>query len=186
MLFTGTGASLMLLLHPTLVLGPQLGAILLPDSSLWGRAAAGAAVGAVASFAALTATALLSPGMHVSADAAHIRIRGRVGGAADIDQASLLTDRASGRREDLLVRLHADGRPIRIWLRSGTRVLLSDAEREALARTLEQSSIAPPKSPYDPSGRFARYDFPGSLTREEAVRLVRDVPAPGDPLPVTD
>lgn len=186
MLFTGSGASLFLLLYPALVLGPQLGGILLPDSAGWIDAVIGAGCGALLSCGALAVAALLSPGMHVSADGARIRIRGRVGAASDLHQASLLTDRAFGPRRNLLLQLHTEGRSARIWLRAGTRVLLSDEERTALAGALERSTIEPPRTSYDPSGRFARYNFPGSLTRDEAVRLVQRIPGPGEPLPISD
>ena len=65
----------------------------------------------------------------------------------------------------------------------------ADGLGNALARTsaaLERSTIAQPTSSHDPSGRFARYNFPGTLSRDEAVALVRRIPLPGEPLPITD
>ena len=35
-----------------------------------------------------------------------------------------------------------------------------------------------------PTGRFARYNFPGYLTLEDAIAVVESPPGPKDPLPV--
>ena len=41
-----------------------------------------------------------------------------------------------------------------------------------------------PQTPNDPTGRFARYNFPGSLGREDALDVVLDPPTIDDPSPV--
>lgn len=53
-----------------------------------------------------------------------------------------------------------------------------------LSEALRRTSIAMPVSKDDPDGRFARYNFPGFLTREQAVALVLDPPESDEPLPI--
>jgi hypothetical protein len=50
---------------------------------------------------------------------------------------------------------------------------------------LHQSNIAMPVSQDDPKGRFAHFNFPGYLTKEEALELVAHPPAPADALPAS-
>lgn len=57
-------------------------------------------------------------------------------------------------------------------------------QRAVLAEALRHSTVAIPVSPDDPTGKFARYNFPGALSKENAIDVVEHPPAFGDPLPV--
>jgi len=70
-------------------------------------------------------------------------------------------------------------------LRRRDRVLLDERRRELIAEVIRRSAIDVPDSPYDPRRRFTRANFPGALTKDEAIELVRNVPTPGDALPLS-
>jgi hypothetical protein len=67
--------------------------------------------------------------------------------------------------------------------RDGTPIPKETAE--LLAETVRRSAIAMPENPDDPTGRFARYNYPGHVTREEALALILSPPEPQDPLPLS-
>jgi hypothetical protein len=167
-------------------LGPQLTLGMLRDLPFWLRATVALLVGFAVVTVILAIIAARSPGLLIRRDGRTVRIRGRVEPAEALDGARLLTDKASGPRNDLVLELAAGSRRTRLWLRSRDVILLDDEERTVLVAALERSAVAPPASSFDPSGRFARYNFPGSLTRDEVVGLVRRIPARGERLPVTD
>ncbi|MCU1440097.1 MAG: hypothetical protein JWP85_1094 [Rhodoglobus sp.] len=101
----------------------------------------------------------------------------------DLDFATLGVDGAPAHRL-LELRFGArDKLDLVAPLRDGERILLPHATRDALALVIEASSVRLPVDRYDPQGRFARYNFPENVTREEAIALVLDPPAPGDSLP---
>jgi hypothetical protein len=52
-----------------------------------------------------------------------------------------------------------------------------------LAEALRRTTIIMPVSKDDPTGRFAHYNFPGHITREEAVALALSPPTMNEPLP---
>jgi hypothetical protein len=59
------------------------------------------------------------------------------------------------------------------------------AERAQLvAEVLRRSNIELPQTPDDPTGKFTWFNFPGSITREQAIEVVLHPPAYGDPLPI--
>jgi hypothetical protein len=41
-----------------------------------------------------------------------------------------------------------------------------------------------PETPDDPTGKFTWFNFPGSITREQAIDVVLHPPAFDDPLPI--
>jgi hypothetical protein len=51
-----------------------------------------------------------------------------------------------------------------------------------MAEVLRRSSVELPESPDDPAGKFTSFNFPGTLTRAQAVDIVLHPPALGDPL----
>lgn len=182
----GAGAGLFVVIYVSVFLGPRLGGLLVPAAPGWVAAVGGALLGLALAAGALAISAFRSRGFAVRADGSAARVRGQSIDAIAFDRASLLTERAYGPRRNLLLELHAGRSAARIWLRSGDRVLLAADEQDALVRLLELSSIAPPRSAFDPDGRFSRVEFPGSLTRADAVDVVRRIPKPGERLPVTD
>jgi hypothetical protein len=106
-------------------------------------------------------------------------------GYADVTEARLIPTTSKKRRALLLV-LHTKKR-----LR--TTVLVRDAKQRTLdpevaalvLDMLRQSNIELPTSPDDPSGRFARYNFPRNITKDEALELVAHPPLPADVLPIS-
>ena len=52
------------------------------------------------------------------------------------------------------------------------------------AEVLRRSSIELPETPEDPTGKFTWFNFPGSITKEQAIEIVLNPPAFGDPIPV--
>jgi len=61
---------------------------------------------------------------------------------------------------------------------------LDERTRNALAEAIRRTAIAMPVSKDDPTGRFARYNFPVNITLEDAVAVVLAPPAKGDALPI--
>lgn len=55
---------------------------------------------------------------------------------------------------------------------------------ERVAEMLRRSGIELPQTPEDPTGRFTWFNFPGAITREQAIDIVSNPPAFGDPIPV--
>jgi hypothetical protein len=49
---------------------------------------------------------------------------------------------------------------------------------------LRQANIEMPVSPDDPKGRFARFNFPTNITKDEALEVMAHPPQPTDPLPI--
>jgi hypothetical protein len=102
----------------------------------------------------------------------------------DISEARLLPSSSKKRRSVLLI-LSTKNR-----LRAS--VLLRDAKQRALPPDVTalvhdlilQSNIAMPVSPDDPKGRFARFNFPRNITKQEALELVAHPPMPADELPI--
>lgn len=84
----------------------------------------------------------------------------------------------------LSLRLSAGrGRHLVVRLRNGSVPAFDEHHREVLARALERSAITRPTSDFDPTGKFARYNFPGVLDRAGAIEVVRSPPGPGAPTP---
>lgn len=133
----------------------------------------------------LALAALLVPGLRATADGASIRVGRRTIDAGELSRATLQVDRALQPSRDLLLHLHAPRVRAAVWLRSRGRVLLSDEEQQVLLRVLARSGVEPPRSAFDPAGRFTHANFPGALTKEEALDLVRNVGDAAAPLPIT-
>lgn len=112
-----------------------------------------------------------------------IRIRGRTAAFGDVDVAEL--DPAGNEEADgLSLRFGVRrGRKVSILVRAGRDATITGEHRAALLALIDGSSIARPSSPHDPSGRFARFDFPGSLDKAAAAQVVKDPPQVGDPAP---
>lgn len=104
---------------------------------------------------------------------------------SDVDTAVLMILDKRGRRFMALNFGKTKGPHALVYLLGADGQALTEDDREILVRLLEQTSIAMPTSPDDPTGRFARYNFPGHLDREAAIEVVRKPPAVGDQLPVS-
>jgi hypothetical protein len=103
---------------------------------------------------------------------------------SEITSAQIFPSMSKSHRS-LLLLLRADKK-----LRAS--ILLRDTNQRTLAPELtallldlvDQSTIAMPVSPDDPKGRFARFNFPNNITKEETAELVAHPPASADKLPI--
>ena len=71
-----------------------------------------------------------------------------------------------------------------VFLRDRRGHTLPDDQRLLFTEAVRRTSIAMPVSRDDPSGRFARYNFPGHVSLEDTVQLIARPPSAGEALPV--
>jgi hypothetical protein len=121
-------------------------------------------------------------GVDINSELRRLRRGRRQVEASAVYSARLLIDPDGYAGVDL--QLAAPRLAFRIQLHNGHSVVLDDRARELLLDFLPQTSIAMPESPYDPKGKFAKYNFPSHITKAEAITLMEDPPGPGDPLPI--
>ncbi|WP_123520131.1 hypothetical protein [Frigoribacterium sp. PhB24] len=100
-----------------------------------------------------------------------------------VDRAVLTTAPVGTGGRVLVLRLTAEEARVEFILRDRQDATLDPISTAVLAEALRRTSVAMPTSIHDPSGRFARYNFPGHVGRDDAVALVEHPPAAGDPLP---
>lgn len=126
------------------------------------------------------------PQAWVNFDTGQFRAGRRIVPLADITWARLeVLDRARAHNRMLTLRFGAEGGPrasVRLRGRKGRTP--SGAVIDIVAAIVRRSNIAVPQTSDDPSGRFARYNFPGSLSREDALDVVLSPPTIDDPSPV--
>lgn len=108
-----------------------------------------------------------------------VRIRGRVVPFSAVDLAEL--EPFTNLDPDLLsLRLGVRGRrTVVIVIREGREAAVTGEHRDALLALLAGSSITRPSSVHDPTGRFARFNFPGSLDKAGAAEVVEHPPQVG-------
>jgi hypothetical protein len=100
-----------------------------------------------------------------------------------VDRAVLTTAPVGNGGRVLVLRLTAKEARVEFILRDRQDATLDPTSTAVLAEALRRTSVAMPTSIHDPTGRFARYNFPGHIGRDDAVALVEHPPAAGDPLP---
>lgn len=120
----------------------------------------------------------------VNLDTSELRAGRKVVPLAHIDSASLGVTPLKKTRV-VILRITA-GREARaeFVLRDQKDRTLGATPSRVLAEALRRTTIIMPVSKDDPTGRFAHYNFPGHITREEAVALVLAPPAMNEPLPI--
>ncbi len=108
-----------------------------------------------------------------------VRIRGRVVPFSAVDSAEL--EPFTNLDPDLLsIRLGIrKRRTVVLVIREGREATVTGAHRDALLAALAGSSITRPSSVHDPTGRFARFNFPGSLDKAGAAEVVEHPPQVG-------
>jgi hypothetical protein len=77
-----------------------------------------------------------------------------------------------------------DGLRAPLVVRRRGRLGLSPWARDAAVALVESSEVAMPRAKEDPTGRFARFNFPSNLTKEDALALIERPPQDGEPLPI--
>jgi hypothetical protein len=113
-----------------------------------------------------------------------LRVGRRTVAFGEVDWATLLAVPSSADRALIFSFGSASVRSV-VVLRDRRGRVLDEDVRGQIAEVLRRSAVHFPSSPYDPSGRFARFNFPNHLDREDAVELVLNPPGPADALPIS-
>lgn len=145
--------------------------------------AASIAVGVLLGAGVLVVVAMTTPQPVIDVAGGRLRVGRRTIPFENISWATL--DAAdTKRRRSLWLRFgDAGGLRTGMVLRTARGPAAEDS-RARLAVVLERSSVRLPISKDDPEGKFARYNFPGSLTKQQAIDVVRNPPALGETLPI--
>ena len=118
-------------------------------------------------------------------ESARLQVGRRVVPFSDIDWARFEVVTIRGRRARLTLMFGALGGPRVIFnVSSEGRWAMTPATRELVARVIRQSRIEMPTSSYDPSGHFARYNFPSNLDKQMALTAVMDPESIIEDLPI--
>ncbi|MET0589710.1 MAG: hypothetical protein ABWZ77_00910 [Naasia sp.] len=150
----------------------------------WGRLLVTAIPGLALSAGVLLLLHRLSPQPLIDYERDRVRIGRRTVEMRELDRATLfaIDDKRGTKRTATLV-IEGGKAKFGVVLHEGSKSLEPEF-RQRLSELLRRSSVAVPVSKDDPTGRFARYNFPGSLSKEEAIAVALDPPGPGDPLPI--
>ena len=129
--------------------------------------------------------ALRYPQPWANFDTSEVRLRKRVVAMSDLNWAKLQLI-PSRRVTGLVLRFGSRSFRAEFRLRSTRGVRIDPAIAEQIAEVVRRSSIDLPVDSYDPKGEFARYNFPDSLTRLDAIAVILDPPDSDALLPVLD
>lgn len=140
-------------------------------------------VGAFVAVVALTIH-LRFPQPWVNFDTGEIRAGRRTASFSEIDSAWLFAAPMKKARVLPFQFGVAKGPQVIVRLRGAKNQLVDPDTARLLIEVLKRSNVRMPVSNDDPTGRFARYNFPGHLTLEDAIAVVEFPPGPRDPLPV--
>lgn len=130
-------------------------------------------------------TGLRYPQPWANFDTSEVRLRNRVVPMMDLDWAKLQLI-PSRRITGLVLRFGSRNFRAAFRLRSTRGVRIDSEIAERIAEIVRRSSIDLPVDSYDPKGEFARYNFPDSITRQDAITLILDPPDSDALLPVLD
>lgn len=132
----------------------------------------------------LTAIWLFYPRAYLNPATGSVRAGRRRARYADITSARLLVSASKRRRAlNLLLRSERGLRAV-VLLRDAHNGTLDHTTAALVCDMIRASNIAMPTSPDDPKGRFAKYNFPDNVKRDEALELVQHPPTFGEPLPI--
>ncbi|WP_157480225.1 hypothetical protein [Leifsonia sp. Root227] len=160
-------------------------ALLLPDDgSLLVRSLMAIAIAAAVVALIVISIRLWAPVTWVDIAGGRIRSGRHVAAFHDIVECRLLVSASLGRRTLSLMLGDGHGMRAGVLLRDARDRPLTAKDASALGAAVLGSNIAMPVSREDPKGRFARYNFPDHVTKEEAAQLVAAPPSFGDPLPI--
>lgn len=125
----------------------------------------------------------VNPTLLVNLHTREIKIRRKRVPFADVTRATVRMF-GTGRRPSLGLALGTDsGLKGSVMLRDAGNRPLPEPARQLLLIVLRESTVSPPYASYDPKGRFAQHNFPGQLTKDDAIELVESNPEIGDPIP---
>ena len=138
------------------------------------------AIVALASGSALIVVTALRSALDVDLNGRRVRIGRKTVAFAQVDSVEYGLQ-GSLRHPLVFLRLGAaGGAKADVFLYDRGRVLLDRAASDLLISVIRESAIRMPVSRYDPTGRFARYNFPGHLGKDTAIDVVEN---PERPLP---
>ena len=120
----------------------------------------------------------------VNFDSGEIRTGRRTASFNQIDSAWLFPTQLKKTRALTFRFGVAKGPQVIVQLRDAKDQLVDPETARLLIEVLRRSNVRMPVSKDDPKGSFARYNFPGHLTLEDAIAVVESPPGPADPLPV--
>lgn len=163
----------------------QIPRIFLPELPLWALLLIGLACGfgGLALFAVVYA--LLRPALMVDFSRKQLRLGRKVFDFASVNTATLLVTVSSKKERHLSLKFGVEHGPtMSVPLFAGTAPSLSAESRERLLTVLRESDIHMPVDKYDPTGKFARFNYPENLTKEAAIGVVLAPPDPDERLPV--
>ncbi|MFC5930430.1 hypothetical protein D6T64_18685 [Cryobacterium melibiosiphilum] len=122
----------------------------------------------------------------VNFDTGELRAGRRVVPLGTITWARLdMLDRQRSHTRMLTLRFGAESGPrASVRLRNRRGQTSAASVTAVVAEIIRRSTIAVPHSSDDPAGRFARYNFPGSLSRDDVLDVVLNPPTITDPAPV--
>lgn len=127
---------------------------------------------------------LRTPQVYVDVSQRLIRTRRETIRWDELDRAELLV--AETKHTRALILLLRSGKSFRvpIVVRRAKEKPVLERTRTLAGEVIRGSSIAMPVSKDDPTGRFARFNFPTNVTKEEALELVENPPSFGEPIPI--
>jgi hypothetical protein len=164
------------------VIAFQLGSIFDLPPVWWILSVIGTAVASMALSVLLSR--LYYPRAYLNPTTSTLRSGRKRAGYADITEARLVPSTSTKRRSLQLVLRTPHNVRITVLVRDARQNTLEPEVAALVQDMLLQSNIEMPASPDDPKGRFARFNFPTNVTKDEAVQLVAHPPAPTDPLPI--
>ena len=161
---------LIVLLFPALPLAPKLVVLLVVVVLVWALT--------------LMIARLIYPAARLNAAANVIRVGRKSVPYSGVTSAQLLVANQRGRRALHLLLRDEYGVRVVVLVRDGMLRTLPPRDAELIQDLVRQSSILMPTSHDDPTGRFARYNFPTHVTKAEALELLEHPPAFADAIPI--
>ncbi|GAB2984290.1 hypothetical protein [Frigoribacterium salinisoli] len=102
----------------------------------------------------------------------------------DVTWAKVVLRDPAGRTPVAVLTFGAEGGPrVAVPVRDVRGAVATEEERAVVAAALARTSITVPRSAADPTGRFARYNFPGRVSKDDAIALVEHPTGRDDLLP---
>ena len=125
----------------------------------------------------------VTPPVLVDPDTCRVCLKRRPVGFEDVTTARVAAW-GSPRNRSVLLTLGTSGRRSGVvMVRNRLGSSLDEKARTALLALLHASTIATPVSPDDPTGTFAHVNFPGHLSKADAITLVATNPLSDAPIP---
>ena len=102
----------------------------------------------------------------------------------DVTWAKVVLRDPAGRTPVAVLTFGAEGGPrVAVPVRDVRGAVASEEQRAVVAAALTRTSITVPRSAADPTGRFTRYNFPGRVSKDDAIALVEHPTGRDDLLP---